>query len=95
MMVTNQAELETGEPIDDAELLNMLRLADRLKSTASEYRRTRKEANQRAEPKLLDGKPHQCGEYLLKGTRIEEGHRDYDVPAAFRISVKKMRNGKR
>jgi hypothetical protein len=97
MMVEKQSqlEMERGEPIDDSELLQLLRIADKLKSTASEYRRTRKEGNKRAEPHLLDGRQHPCGEFLLKGTRIEEGHRDYDIPAAFRISVKKMKNGRR
>jgi hypothetical protein len=96
MMVENggQAELEMGEPLDDPELLMILRGRENNKPAATAYRRLTRQANEKAGPKLLDGKQHTCGEFLLKGTRIEGGHRDFDVKDSFRVSIKRKKNGK-
>ena len=93
MMMTKEAQIEfgRGEPIDDAELLRALRTRDQLRSAASMYRKVAKEVNQKAEPHLLDGQQHECGEFLLRGSRMEEGHREYDIKASYRVYIKKMK----
>ena len=95
MMVAKEGQLEMtrGEPITDPELLRQLRTREELRSAAAMYRRVSKEVSKMAEPHLLDLQQHQCGEFLLRGTRLEESRVEYDKKAAFRISVKKMKNG--